>query len=123
MRERQGEAALHNRAPHCTALNCTSFHKANIGIHPCNTPKKTEKKKTQSRGPRATWATVLTAYIAGVPQWWKEPTLKQVLGNKITKEVLLTKTTFIIGDTRSSTWSIQAPSVSALVGTVLRTSD
>ena len=63
------------------------------------------------------------AYIDGVPQWWKEPTLKKVLGGKVTKEVLLTKTAFNMGDIGSSTWRIQAPSVSALVGTVLRTLD
>ena len=71
----------------------------------------------------ATWFMVETAYIAGVPQWWKEPMLKQVPGNKNTKEVLLTKTTFNMGDIRSSTWCIQAASMSTLVGTVLRTSD
>ena len=45
-----------------------------------------------------------------------------MLGGKVTKEVPLTKTAFNIRDIPSSTWRIQAPSVSALVGTVLCTS-
>ena len=46
-----------------------------------------------------------------------------MLGTKITKEVLLTKTIFNMWDIRSSTWRIQAPSLSALMGTFFRTSD
>ena len=62
-------------------------------------------------------------YLIGVPAYWREIQVKEVLGGKHKQEMVLHRSAFNAGEMHLATWRIQTPTADDLIGTVFQTKD
>ena len=71
----------------------------------------------------ASWSAITTVYLIGVPAYWREIQVKEVLGGKHKQEMVLHRSAFNAGEMHLATWRIQTPTADDLIGTVFKTKD